>query len=82
MKTQNTPENPAITRALAVLRASLGIVQNAPQAQPAPVEAAPSPAPAKRATKAVAQAKPAPQPAHDVWFYFNQQRARAERRAT
>lgn len=83
------PQNPALDRALAVLRTSLGIAQHAAQAQPAPVEAAPSPAPApaKRATKAVAQAqkprntKPSA-PQHDVWFYFGQQKARAERRAS
>lgn len=58
------------------------------QAAPEVVAAQPA-APAPRALKAVAQAqkprkaqaKPAPQPAHDVWFYFNQQRTRAERRA-
>lgn len=84
------PQNPALDRALAVLRTSLGITQATPQPQPAPVEAAPSPEPAKRATKAVAQAqkprkaqvKAAPQQPHDVWFYFNQQRTRAERRAS
>lgn len=89
MNTQ--PQTPAVDRAMAVLRTSLGIVQTAaPQEPAAPVAAATAPKPAPRAEKAVAHAKPprkaqakaAPQPAHDVWFYFNQQRARAERRAS
>ena len=77
MNTQ--PQPPAVDRALAVLRASLGNVQ----------PAAPAPKPQPRPQKAVAQAqkpakpraKPAPQPAHDVWYYFGQQKARTERRA-
>lgn len=71
MKTQNTPENPAITRALAVLRAGLGIVPTEP----------PKPPPAPAIAAPVAWPKPAAQP-HDVWFYFKQQRTRAEHRAS
>lgn len=60
------------------------VAQAAPEVVAVIIAAAPAP----RAPKAVAQAqrprktKPkAPQPAHDVWFYFAQQRTRAEHRA-
>lgn len=86
MTAQPQTITPAVDRALAVLRASLGNVQPAaPQPQAAPVAAAPAPKPQPRPQKAVAHAKkPAParaKPAHDVWYYFGQQKARAERRA-
>lgn len=75
-----TQHQPALERALAVLHTSMGkpapITPTVQQIEP-------------RMEKAVAQATPprkpktkaAPQPARDVWFYFDQQRARAERRA-
>lgn len=84
MKTPNTPENPAINRALAVLRAGLGIAPTEPPKQPtAPALAAPV-APAKAKGKP-AQAKPAkarkptaskaPPPARDIWFYLTKGKA-------
>lgn len=70
MKTQNTPETPAINRALAVLRAGLGIVPTEPPKQPpAPALAAPV-APAKAKPQAQAKKPTKAQPAHDVWYYL------------
>lgn len=70
MKTQNTPENPAILRALAVLRAGLGIAPTAPPKQPpTPALAAPV-APAKAKPQAQAKKPAKAQPAHDVWYYL------------
>jgi hypothetical protein len=88
MQSIEAANSPAIDRALAVLRASIGNVQTiAPQTHAAPVETAPMLKPAPHAAKAVAHSKPprkvqakAAQPAHDIWFYFGQQKSRAERR--
>lgn len=74
------PQTPAIDRALAVLRASLGKTQPAaPQVAALPATTSQPQAQPKQPRKP--RAAKISQPVHDVWYYLTKKPARAENRA-
>ncbi|HQS59978.1 MAG: hypothetical protein B7Y56_03475 [Gallionellales bacterium 35-53-114] len=84
MNATQTPENPTVARALAVLRAGLGIVETTPPKLPETLHAAMQHAnsiaraelKAKQAAPVKKPVKAAP-PTRDIWFYLSKGSAKA-----